>query len=108
MLKVTTILVINKKRSGFSAAQKEIAKAHQKNFGIVSIKDAADDSPEFVYIECDPEKRRAQAALAEIAKAKAALAKADVAVTPAICEKLPRIVEQISSDGSRSWGFAAN
>ena len=110
MTKSTKILIINKKRGGFSAAQKELAKTHQSNFGIVSIKDfAADDAPEYIYVECDPEKRKAQIALAGIAKAKeskAALA-LDVEVAPAIPQKLPKLIERVSSDGSRSWGFSA-
>ena len=102
------ILIINKQLGGFSLAQKNMAKSHQEKFGVVVVKEADIDAPEFIYIECDPEKRKAQTALAEIAKVKEskALALADVAVTPAICEKLPKLVEKVSSDGSRSWGFA--
>ena len=110
MTKLTSVLIINKKRSGFSAAQKNMANSHQEKLGVVVVKDIVDeDAPEFVYVECDPEKRKAQAALAEFASASAkTLAKslADVEVTPAICEKLPRLIEKVSSDGSRSWGFA--
>ena len=104
------ILIINKQRGGFSPAQKNLAKAHQEKLGIVAVRDADIDSPEFIYVECDPEKRKAQAELAEFASASAkALAKslADVEVTPAICEKLPKLIEKVSSDGSRSWGFSA-
>ena len=110
MTKLTSVLIINKKRSGFSAAQKNMASAHHQKLGVVVVKDIVDDdSPEFVYIECDPEKRKAQTALAEFASASAkakSLAK-DVEVTPAICEKLPKLIEKVSSDGSRSWGFSA-
>ena len=102
---LTNVLIINKKRGGFSLAQKDMAKAHQKKFGVVVIKEADVDAPEYIYVECDPEKRKAQTALAEIAKAKAALAKAAVAVTPAILHKLPKLVEKVYPDGSRSWGF---
>ena len=111
LLTNSKILIINKQRSGFSAAQKNMAKSHQDKFGVVAVRDAADaDAPEYAYVECDPQKRKAQIALAEIAKvkAKAALAKdkAAVADAPAICEKLPPLIEKVSSDGSRSWGFA--
>ena len=107
LLTNSSVLIINKKRSGFSPAQKNMAKSHQEKFGVVVIKNAADDAPEYVYVECDPEKRKAQTELAEIAKVKESKAKAAVAATPTIPQKLPRLVEQISSDGSRSWGFAA-
>ena len=109
MTKLTSVLIINKKRSGFSAAQKNMASAHHQKLGVVVVKDIVDDdSPEFVYIECDPEKRKAQTALAEFASASAkAKALAAVADAPAICEKLPKLIEKVSSDGSRSWGFSA-
>ena len=108
LLTNSNVLIINKKRGGFSAAQKNMAKSHQEKLGVVVIKDIVDDdSPEFVYIECDPEKRKAQTALIAKAKeSKAALA-LDVEVAPAIPQKLPKLIERVSSDGSRSWGFSA-
>ena len=108
MTKLTSVLIINKKRSGFSAAQKNMASAHHQKLGVVVVKDIVDDdAPEYIYVECDPEKRKAQTA-AEIASASAkAKALAAVADAPAICEKLPKLIEKVSSDGSRSWGFSA-
>lgn len=71
MATTTQVLQINKKRSGFSAAQKELVKQHQKNLGVVITKEADDDAPEYVYIECDKEKRKAQSFAAKAAKAQA-------------------------------------
>ena len=108
MTKLTNILIINKKLSGFSPAQKNMAKLHQEKFGVVAVRDAADaDAPEYAYVECDPQKRKAQIALAEITKVKEvkALALAAVADAPVSPHKLPKLVEKVSSDGSRSWGF---